>query len=124
MWSEQLFEFFNRQASITYDCGHRVSVDGIIARDDNTQGAFRHENVFALAIDVETRFLQRFDRARDLCREASASTMASRLPFREFHIVCPVRHKLPNILGLHPQYCGERPRHSRLANGSRAIQDN
>jgi len=62
--SEQFPELFDCQTGITDNCSHRVGIDRIIARHDNPHRTLRHENVFALSIDVKAGFLQGFDCAQ------------------------------------------------------------
>jgi hypothetical protein len=62
--SEQILELLDGQTSVTDNCSHRVGIDRIIARYNNPHRTLRHENVFSLSINVETRFLQRFDGAQ------------------------------------------------------------
>ena len=59
--SEEILELLDRQTGVTDNCSHRVGIDRIIPRHDNFDGAFRHENMFALSIDVEACLLQRFN---------------------------------------------------------------
>jgi len=63
-FSEEIFELLDRQTGVTDNCSHRIGIDRIIPRHDNSDGAFRHENVFALSIDVKACFLQRLDRSQ------------------------------------------------------------
>jgi len=62
--SQELFELLDCQPGITDDGGHRLRIDRIISRNDNSQLSFRHEYVLTLAIDLETGFLERFHRAQ------------------------------------------------------------
>jgi hypothetical protein len=41
-----------------------LGIDGIIARNDDSQRPLRHENMPTLSIDMEPGFLQRSDRAQ------------------------------------------------------------
>ena len=61
---EQIFELLDSQASIADDCRHRIRIDWIVAWNDDSQRAFGHEHMFTLSIDMEARFLQRFNRAQ------------------------------------------------------------
>ena len=60
--SQQIFELFDCQTGITNNFRHRVRIDGIVAGNHNSNWTFRHEDMFALAVDVETNLLQRFNR--------------------------------------------------------------
>src|SRR5437588_9843879 len=62
--SEQLFEFFDRQACVTHDAAHRECVDGIMARDGEDAYTVGHDDVLTLTNDAEARLLQSFDRVR------------------------------------------------------------
>ena len=58
---EQCFELSDCHAGVPHDRRHRVSADRIIARNDDSNPAFRHEDVFALSVDSKTGLFERFD---------------------------------------------------------------
>jgi len=60
---EQILKLLDRETGVTNDRRHRVGVDRIVSWQHNSDRAFRHENVFALPINMESGSLQRFDRA-------------------------------------------------------------
>jgi len=62
--SKKLLELLDCQTGIADNCSHRVGIDRIIARHDNPDRTLRHENVFALSIDVKAGCLQGFDGAQ------------------------------------------------------------
>jgi hypothetical protein len=62
--SEKILELLDGQAGVADDRRHRISVDRIVSWHHNSCRAFRHENMFALPINPESGFLQRFDRAQ------------------------------------------------------------
>ena len=56
--SEKILELLDGQAGVA------ISVDRIVSWHHNSCRGFRHENMFALPINPESGFLQRFDRAQ------------------------------------------------------------
>jgi hypothetical protein len=61
---QQSFELVDCQTGITDNCRHRVRIDRIVPGNYNSNWAFGHKDVFALAVDLKTSFLQRFDRSQ------------------------------------------------------------
>ena len=51
---EKFFELLNCQTGVANNRCHRVGVDGIIARYDDADRPFGHENMLALAIDLKS----------------------------------------------------------------------
>ena len=55
---EQLAKLLNGQAGVAHDPAERVRVDRVVTRDGQDACAVRHDDVLALADDLEPRLLE------------------------------------------------------------------
>ena len=83
--SKQLLELLDRQPCILGYAAHGVGIHGVVARDGDDAAAIGHDDVLALASDLESGLLKGFDSlevwdAGDLGHYTATSTSRTSAP--------------------------------------------
>lgn len=91
---QQFPELFDAHARVADNLGiHRI-----VARDNNVKRAFGHEDVPALAVNVEAGFFQGLHGAKVIDARKFRHVMRRSIPARGFHNAAPARRKVRDNL--------------------------